>query len=738
MARQSQYTQPLTKSPTFRRVTGEDKSKIDEALEAAKIIKDYGQSNVETNMKILQDDNVIAMQRHKALMSNLVKFKAFDEEIYGDNYNGNLDAWALDRAREVLDQKTLSELDFRDLNKPDQTASINYPDAAYGPVLTNLKDNFKTRYKNIKNSLEDIGIPYDNLSNAQAFIDKEHQNIFSRIGNANNYNIIDGFKSLFTGQGLNYTSLDDLQSSYNFNLSKSKLSNLSKIDSEFKAFYKLSPQLAKDFESIIATADLKFDVTTSKKLIEVDTTDERGQSIKERRYEITTEFTDKFGNFSIETSSVPLDPIEQALKDASPSKKLLYESLISTDEGRELFNDKILNENYLSLQAYKHVEKTLGPKHLTNQSNANMRMLRTENMSTILEYYLEYVELFHMEDDGFGGKRVKNAVSLYESDPSKYPKPSYYKTREDIMQEMYPIKRVGLSPMEGTTNLYSLDEGLSSNMDYQDWFNSNIAQQDLADLHKGMFRTNTFKQDLVTEHKNGDYSRVTPAGIYYPPANIQGDIPMFTYDALKMMGLGDAFRQGQELRFGYDLINEKVVMTSEMPYQSITNTGKEIEKVTAKGGISSMALRAINDIPYIGGVTEFLLGDELDWSDLFMVIPYGAAAGLITKVVWTGGKKLLAPALQKTHQQLGKTLRRTNLQQRSVPGRQGARTDLQIGRDAAGAFRHSMTNNFIIGKTTAGKFYRLGAVGLIAGAEWATDPDAGKEEDELTNITTSP
>ena len=213
---------------------------------------------------------------------------------------------------------------------------------------------------------------------------------------------------------------------------------------------------------------------------------------------------------------------------------------------------------------------------------------------------------------------------------------------------------------------------------------------------------------------------------------------MFTYDALKMMGLGDAFRQGQELRFGYDLINEKVVMTSEMPYQSITNTGKEIEKVTAKGGISSMALRAINDIPYIGGVTEFLLGDELEWSDLFMVIPYGAAAGLITKVVWAGGKKLLAPALKKTHQQLGKQAVKLKLADRAKKGTKGFRSYEQISREAASAFRHSMTNNFIIGKTTAGKFYRLGAISVIAGAEWATDPENWKEEDEPTNITTSP
>ena len=93
MARQSQYTQPVTKSPTFKRITGEDKSIWDQAVEGLGIYKEFREDKLNSNLTLIKDQAIFDKAQHKSFITNLGNY-ANIQKIVQDTYGGDVEAWA--------------------------------------------------------------------------------------------------------------------------------------------------------------------------------------------------------------------------------------------------------------------------------------------------------------------------------------------------------------------------------------------------------------------------------------------------------------------------------------------------------------------------------------------------------------------------------------------------------------------------------------------------------------------
>ena len=77
---QSPYTQSVTESEVFKRVTKQEKP-IDELIDTVKELKSFGQSAIDTNIQTLQDENVFEIQKTKSYLQNLDEFSKLEDNI---------------------------------------------------------------------------------------------------------------------------------------------------------------------------------------------------------------------------------------------------------------------------------------------------------------------------------------------------------------------------------------------------------------------------------------------------------------------------------------------------------------------------------------------------------------------------------------------------------------------------------------------------------------------------------
>ena len=135
---------------------------------------------------------------------------------------------------------------------------------AYGQTLIDSANAYKTNFTELRRKLGEAGIPYAGDAEKQGtFIDDAYQAVFDRISRANNFNVMKGMGSLFRGQGLNYSSAEDLKRSYNENIGSSKLSEIESLNRELKAIYNFSPELTTRIAETVKNADIRKDVTTT-------------------------------------------------------------------------------------------------------------------------------------------------------------------------------------------------------------------------------------------------------------------------------------------------------------------------------------------------------------------------------------------------------------------------------------------------------------------------------------------
>lgn len=253
----SPYTQDITQSEVFQKITGKKKQKpIDEFLGGLVELKALGQSNIAENMQELQESNTFEMQSAKNQLRNLNNISKIKDTIES-NYGGNVDMWAMDYAKNDFENSVFSSFPMDEITGKKIELQ---PDEAYGDVLKQRAKNIAERYNNIVSKLDEEGISYRDLEKGETFIDKEYQNIYNDLTRKNSFNVLKGIGSLFKGQGFNYTDADDLKAQFRENINNSKISMLETINDEFKALYALSPKLAGEYKEAVKNADVRREI----------------------------------------------------------------------------------------------------------------------------------------------------------------------------------------------------------------------------------------------------------------------------------------------------------------------------------------------------------------------------------------------------------------------------------------------------------------------------------------------
>ena len=71
-------------------------------------------------MQILRDEKIFDIQNSKNKLNNLNQFALIEQDIT-QNYNGSVDDWSLDKAKELITQKVLQKYPYSDITKENLT-----------------------------------------------------------------------------------------------------------------------------------------------------------------------------------------------------------------------------------------------------------------------------------------------------------------------------------------------------------------------------------------------------------------------------------------------------------------------------------------------------------------------------------------------------------------------------------------------------------------------------------------
>jgi len=361
----SPYTQDITQSEVYKKLTGKKKQKpIDEFLGGLAELKTLGQSNIADNIKELQDSNTFEMQSAKNQLRNLNNISKIQDTIE-NSYGGNVDMWAMDYAKNDFENSVFGAFPMDEITSKKIELQ---PDEAYGDVLKTRAKNIAERYNNIVNSLDKEGISYRDLEKGDTFIDKEYQNIYNELTRKNSFNVIKGIGSLFKGQGFNYTSADDLKSQFKENINKSKISMLETINDEFKALYALSPKLAGEYKEAVKNADVRREIVHKETDLKKGTRiNAKGEQEEYTYFEKLMVYTDRNGERQTKKERIEFDG--EVVPQKGQINKHMLNLTLYTEEGKtsyralmeegftpEAANEQIPEEQRLSMDSIRLTE----------------------------------------------------------------------------------------------------------------------------------------------------------------------------------------------------------------------------------------------------------------------------------------------------------------------------------------------------------------------------------------------
>lgn len=288
----SPYTQSVTESEVFKRVTNQEKP-IDELIDTVKELKSFGQSAIDTNIQTLQDENVFEIQKTKSYLENLNNFSQIEDNI-NNNFGGNVELWAEDYVAKEYEKKVFSEFGLQDIanNKIDIQ-----PSEAFGEIGKERVKELVNNYNNVKNSIDELGIDFSGGVDAtNAFVDEQYKTAINNLTNQNQFKVFKGLGSLFRGQGFNYTSAQDLKKQYNDNIAKTNLSLVSEVNDKFKLLYAISPSIAKEYRNAVKDADVKENIEVTRTEIKSgERLNENGEKETYDFFNIITTYTDRDG-----------------------------------------------------------------------------------------------------------------------------------------------------------------------------------------------------------------------------------------------------------------------------------------------------------------------------------------------------------------------------------------------------------------------------------------------------------
>lgn len=632
----SQYTKDITKSKVYKQATGQDKKLVDEVIEGLGLFKRLGNEKITANMKTLQDQEIFNIQRTKSNLMNLNKFGEYEKDLQ-DNYNGDIDLYAKAQAKKIIDQKALLNFPVSDTDKAKLT--VNHPDAAYGETLDKAAADFKGRYLALREGLNDKGIPFKgSVDEANTFIDTAYQGVFDTTSKENNYRVMDGVKSLFTGQGLNYSSAKDLKSSYDKNIATSNISSIKDLNDSFKALYNFDSKIADEMALAVKNADVRKDITEGalekkdREVIDPKT----GQKYKEFWAEKDITYTDKDGKLQIETIKTAARR-EDNIQLANVSEIELFSKLIiDTQDSQEAFQG-LLSEGYTARYAYEALDK----KFKVGISNASAEQFRRENAIKLQEGWNAYQTDMWYVKDSLGIERMRTDIKAFTNGTGPRPNDLQFASFAEYQESIAPIKAyISKENMRGP-DVAEVDFNLTNSSDWKEYFDSVDGQSDIRNFKDAVISDDQFLNQLKTEFNSGDFTRVDANGNYFP-TNDKSYIPLAE---LTKMGLGNVYSKPQEI--GFNVKSDRTIFKNAVALpqeEEIIDTSnlEESEKSWA-----TKLLQKVNDIPYAGVITELALGEEIDAVDALWLIPGLGAVGGLGKIALSqaskiGAKKILA------------------------------------------------------------------------------------------------
>jgi len=634
----SQYTKDITQSKVYKQATGQgDKKLVDEVLEGLGMLKKLGNEKVTNNMKLLEDQEIFNIQRTKNNLANLNKFGEYEKDLQ-TNYNGNLDLYSKAQAKKIIDQRALINFPISDSEKSKLT--VSHPDEAYGKTLEVAGADFKTRYLALREGLTNKGIPFQgNVTEGNDFIDEAYQGVFNTTSKENNYRVMEGVKSLFTGQGLNYSSAKDLKRSYDKNVSTSTISDITKLNDSFKALYNFDPKIAKEMATVVKNADVRKDVveTALVKKTRVQVDQKTGQKYTLFWAEKDITYTDRNGKPQIETIKTA-ESRKDDIKLAEVSEIELFSKLIiQTQDSQEAFQD-LLSDGYTARYAYEALNKDFK----VGISNASAQQFRNENSIKLQEGWDAHKKDMWFTTDTLGNESIRKDIQAFRDGTGPRPSDLQFASFEEYKESIAPIKAYINKDNRRGPDVVEVDFNLTNSSDWKEYFDSVDGQSDMKDFKDAIISDDQFLNELKTEFNSGDFTRVDANGNYFPP-NEKGYIPLAE---LAKMGLSNVYSKPQEL--GFNINSDRTIFKNAGPLPPLDNNDDDISSLDKDDrSWATKLLQTANDFPVLGAVTELALGEEIDAVDALWLIPGLGWVGGGAKIALSGAakfgtKKLLA------------------------------------------------------------------------------------------------
>jgi len=699
----SPYTKDITKSAIYRKVTGQSEKPIDQFLEGMKVLKNYGKDKIAENMQLLKDEKVFEIQKKKNILRNLNEISKIQDTI-NSQYKGDTYLWALDYAKQGVSNDVFSKFPLQDIQ--DNKLDVQYPDEAYGEFLPQRAKNIQTRFNNIVTKLDKAGLPYKDLEAGEQMIDKVYDNAITELTNANKYDVFKGLGSFVSGQGLNYVSPQDLKKQFDSNIRGSRLSELEEINNEFKAMYNLDPNLADKYKQIVKTADIRRDVKTNLSEIKQGKrfNPKTGQEETYSYIDYSVSYTDAIGDLKVKGGQ-HIIPDSQVVnfKPGDVSKDIIYQSLV-TNDGLNRYN-QLRQEGYLPAYAWAAIE----PEQKKPLSALETKQLKASSMPTLIKAFSQHQEDYYFNVDPLTReKTLKPEVQNYLQ--TGQAKPSYYYDNFDsYVQQFFPIDETINESNVTRSGVLTFNKSLSNEESFQNFIKSQDGQDTIIEFKKTVIPSESFEKTLEIEFMDKDFSRVDSEGNYFP---MKENRPYVDEEILNAMGL-TAIQGGYDV--GYNVQSKELIFKPRQE-NNLRPAGGQGTTILDETGKQVSVMSAINEIPVVGDITEFMFGDELDLTDLFWVIPGGVGIRLGVK----GLGKLTSKTLSMFDEKLGKAAIKSGLD----PFKFGkvSPSGKSVPIKSVGEGIRQETGKLLIGKTKTGKLVRLStAGGLIFGGEEDTE-----------------
>lgn len=676
------YTKDVTQSQAYKDVTARnEKGSGSQLLETAKVLKDFAKNKyedqVEANLKLLQDEKIYEKQKVKNNLAGLNDFYNIEKNIT-DNFGGDVRAWAFDFESKKLQREALNRHGLQQTE--DAKFNVNFPSEAMGGFLDSRTDNLVSRYNDIKTNLQNVKTPYRDLAKADSFVDTAYQKGLEGLAPDLKFDLVKSGRSFFDGQGLGAESPADLRKRFNSNMMKnSDFASIQTLNASIKALYMYDPSLVQIQKDIIKNADIKKDFTTTigetyERVIKDRDTKGKltGKEFTQKVYDVKSTWVDTQGKFQEESRTVVSDN-----RNTTPASDMTqYQTHLNylQPEGHEEYYNLIENNGYTPQGAWLKLKNEYGKDTDTIKQEGNLAALRTGAQASWKDLQASYF-VDTLSENTFG---AATKTSSYRTDiqnflDGKGKKPDdFYRSFDAYAQSLDKTAAIlsgnysKLNPrlVEGMpgSSIVIMKEELSDSPEWKDFIGS---EESVIAIKEDMLGIKgPLEEQYINDFKNNINDSVGKEGNFF--VNYFSEEEKLARGLIllaeanpnnpnaktikEVTGLDAEAFGNNPVEIGYNFrTNTPVFKAVAISTPEPNPDGGDGDKITEKTW-----LQKTNDVPYIGAVSNFMLGDKLDLIDATWLIPgYGLLkmGGKVTTkaaVTFATNKMLANPATIKT------------------------------------------------------------------------------------------